>query len=117
MFSSAEHWTERIRTVNASNPIPTDHETFRASIRAFLKEALTPELVRAGERTTSVFSDFEAGRRWQSILHAKGWGAPEWPMEHGGTGWDLMQRYIWSIEKSSAGAPDTAPMGLGMCGP
>ena len=89
MFSSAEHRPERIRTVNASNPIPTDYETFRASIRASLKEALTPELVRAGDRTTSVFSDFDARRRWQSILHAKGWGAPESPMEHGGTGWDI----------------------------
>ena len=76
MFSSVEHRTERTRIVNASNPMPTDYETFRTSIRAFLNEALTPELVRAGERTTSVFSDFEAGRRWQSILHAKGWGAP-----------------------------------------
>ena len=93
MFSSAEHRTERIRTVNASNPIPTDYETFRASIRDFLKEALTPELIRAGQRTTSVFSDFEAGRQWQSILHAKGWGAPEWPMEYGGTEWDICLLY------------------------
>ena len=93
MFSLAEHRTERTRTVNASNPIPTDYDTFRASIREFLKEALTPELIRAGERTTSVFSDFEAGRQWQSILHAKGWGAPEWPIEHGGTGWDIPVSY------------------------
>ena len=28
-----------------------------------------------------------------------------------------MRRYIWSIEKAEAGAPDTAPMGLNMCGP
>ena len=55
--------------MNASNPISTDYETFRASVRDFLKDALTPELIRAGERTTSVFSDFEAGRQWQSIWH------------------------------------------------
>ena len=29
----------------------------------------------------------------------------------------LIQRYIWSIEKAQAHAPDTAPMGLGMCAP
>ena len=67
--------------MNASNPIPTDYGVFREAIRTFLKDALTPELIRAGQRTTSVFSDFEAGKTWQSILHAKGWGAPEWPME------------------------------------
>ena len=117
MFSLAEHRTERTRNVNASNPIPTDYETFRASIRSFLKEALTPELVRAGERTTSVFSDFEAGRQWQSILHAKGWGAPEWPMEHGGTGWDIQQCYIFLEECKLANAPNPVMMGVQMLGP
>ena len=103
--------------MNASNPMPTDYDTFRASIRAFLKEALTPELVRAGERTTSVFSDFEAGRQWQSILHAKGWGAPEWPLEHGGTGWDIQQRYIFLEECKLANAPNPVMMGIQMLGP
>ena len=103
--------------MNASNPIPTDYETFRASVRDFLKDALTPELIRAGERTTSVFSDFEAGRQWQSILHAKGWGAPEWPMEHGGTGWDIQQRYIFLEECKLANAPNPVMMGIQMLGP
>ena len=56
--------------MNASNPYPGDYSAFRESVREFLAAGLTPELARAGERTTSVFSDFEAGRQWQSILHA-----------------------------------------------
>ena len=84
--------------MNASSPLPTDSDAFRIAIRDFLSEALTPELIRAGERTTSVFSDFEAGRQWQSILHQRGWGAPDWPLEYGGTGWDIQQRYIFQEE-------------------
>jgi alkylation response protein AidB-like acyl-CoA dehydrogenase len=103
--------------VNASNPIPTDYGVFREAIRTFLKGALTPELIRAGQRTTSVFSDFEAGKTWQSILHAKGWGAPEWPMEYGGTGWDIQQRYIFLEECKLANAPNPVMMGIQMLGP
>ena len=103
--------------MNASNPIPTDYGVFREAIRTFLKGALTPELIRAGQRTTSVFSDFEAGKTWQSILHAKGWGAPEWPMEYGGTGWDIQQRYIFLEECKLANAPNPVMMGIQMLGP
>ena len=103
--------------MNASNPIPTDYGVFREAIRTFLKDALTPELIRAGQRTTSVFSDFEAGKTWQSILHAKGWGAPEWPMEYGGTGWDIQQRYIFLEECKLANAPNPVMMGIQMLGP
>ena len=64
-----------------------------------------------------IYLDYEHNIAWHKILYKKGWVAPNWPEEFGGTGWDLMQRYIWSIEKAQAGAPDTAPMSLGMCGP
>ena len=103
--------------MNASNPDPTDYSVFREAIREFLASALTPELARAGERTTSVFSDFEAGRQWQRILHARGWGAPEWPLEHGGTGWDIQQHYIFLEECRLANAPNPVMMGVQMLGP
>ena len=41
-----------------------DYPAFRESVRDFLHEALTPELRRAGELTTSVFSDFDAALAW-----------------------------------------------------
>ena len=103
--------------MNASNPYPGDYSAFRETVREFLTAGLTPELARAGERTTSVFSDFEAGRQWQSILHAKGWGAPEWPLEYGGTGWDIQQRYIFLEECRLANAPNPVMMGVQMLGP
>ena len=34
--------------------------------------------------------------------HRKGWSVPHWPVEHGGTGWTPVQRYIFD---SNAAAP------------
>ncbi len=95
----------------------TDYEAFRSEVREFLAEALTPELVRAGKRTTSVFSDFHSAMAWQKILHAKGWVAPDWPEEYGGTGWDINERYIFQEECKLANAPGLVMMGLQMLGP
>ena len=90
---------------------------FRDEVRAFLDTALTPELRAAGQRTTSVFTDKRYSIEWQRILHAKGWIAPSWPKEYGGTGWNEMQRYIFARECARAGAPGLAPMGLRMVAP
>jgi len=94
-----------------------EYESFRDEVREFLDENLTDELRDAQRFCPGIFLDYEHNIAWHKILYKKGWVAPSWPEEYGGTGWDLMQRYIWSIEKAEAGAPDTAPMSLGMCGP
>ena len=51
---------------------------------------------------------------WQQKLYAKGWVAPNWPVEHGGTGWTATQKYIWESERSLRGIPDVVPFGLVM---
>src|SRR5690348_6278961 len=94
-----------------------DERAFRDEVRAFLDTHLPPDLREAGRRTTSVFTDKKWSIPWQKILHQKGWVAPSWPKEYGGTGWSDMQRYIWSAECARAGAPGLAPMGLRMVGP
>jgi len=66
---------------------------------------------------TSVYSDYATAMAWQRILHAKGWAAPAWPVEYGGCGWSIVQRYIFATETAAAGAPGLSPMGIGMCGP
>jgi len=93
------------------------HASFRDEVRRFLDTHLTDELRAAGKLTTSVFTDYDVNIRWHRILHAKGWVAPSWPVEYGGTGWDEMQRYIFSAECTAAHAPSLSPMGLRMCGP
>jgi len=94
-----------------------DYDAFREQVRCFLSEALTPDLRRAGQLTTSVFSDFEAALSWQKKLHAQGWVAPDWPEEHGGPGWDIQQRYIFQEECKLANAPSVVMMGIQMLGP
>ncbi len=55
--------------------------------------------------------------RWHRILAKKGWVAPAWPKEWGGTGWNVVQRYIFEEELGYAGGPMLIPFGLAMCAP
>ena len=95
----------------------TDLDAFRAEVRGFLVENLNVELARAGRRATSVFSEPEHSGPWQKALTARGWGAIDWPVEYGGTGWSPMQKYIFSAECARAGAPSLMPQGLKMVAP
>jgi alkylation response protein AidB-like acyl-CoA dehydrogenase len=53
--------------------------------------------------------------RWHKILAKQGWVAPAWPKEWGGTGWNVVQRYIFEEELGYAEAPPLVPFGLAMC--
>jgi alkylation response protein AidB-like acyl-CoA dehydrogenase len=53
--------------------------------------------------------------RWHRILAKKGWVAPSWPKEWGGTGWNVVQRYIFEEELGYVGSPPLIPFGLTMC--
>ena len=55
--------------------------------------------------------------RWHRILADHGWGAPTWPKEYGGTGWNAVQRLLFEIETFKAGAPRLLSFGLSMIGP
>jgi len=55
--------------------------------------------------------------RWHRILAKQGWVAPAWPKEWGGTGWNVVQRYIFEEELGYVGSPPLIPFGLAMCGP
>lgn len=90
-------------------------DAFRAEVRTFLSAALTPELRAAGEQG---FGAKRAdGARWHNALFEQGWVAPDWPVEYGGTGWNITQKHIFDEELALAGAPMLMPFGLGMVGP
>jgi acyl-CoA dehydrogenase len=95
---------------------PAD-EAFREEVRAFFDEKLTPDLREGGRMTAGPFTHPDFNLKWHRILYQKGWVAPSWPKEYGGTGWNEMQRYIFSSELTRASAPSLSPMGLRMCGP
>jgi alkylation response protein AidB-like acyl-CoA dehydrogenase len=53
--------------------------------------------------------------RWHRILAAKGWAVPHWPVEWGGTEWDITQRYLFDEQFGLSGAPGLPPFGPSMC--
>jgi len=88
---------------------------FRAEVRRFLDASLPKDL------SARVLGGLHVSRddtvAWQRILHAKGWGGPNWPVEFGGTGWDPVRQYVFEEESAAAGAPRLLPFGLKMVGP
>ena len=92
-------------------------EAFRAEVRAFMDEKLTPEMRAEAAKTTTVFADKDLAMQWQAILLEKGWAVPSWPVEHGGTGWSPTEKYIFAQESARAGAPGLIPLGLRMLAP
>ena len=76
------------------------YEAFRNDVKRFLDDNLTDDLRDAQRLCPGIFLDYEHNIVWHRILHQQGWIAPSWPKQYGGTGWDLTQRYIWSIEKA-----------------
>jgi alkylation response protein AidB-like acyl-CoA dehydrogenase len=94
-----------------------ENDRFRAEVRDFFEGALTDELRAARRFMTSVYCDYDTGMQWQRILLDKGWLVPSWPVEYGGTGWTLTQRYIFNCERARANPPPVSPMGLSMLGP
>ncbi|MGD9942994.1 MAG: acyl-CoA dehydrogenase family protein, partial [Burkholderiaceae bacterium] len=88
-------------------------EAFREEVRGWLDASIPPEL-RAKVLNYEELSKDDLVR-WHKILAAKGWVAPSWPKEWGGTGWTPVQRYIFEEEYAYAGAPPLAPFGPTMC--
>jgi alkylation response protein AidB-like acyl-CoA dehydrogenase len=96
------------------NYSPED-EAFRRQVRDFLGAHLPDDLRR------KVLGHLRLGKddyvRWHRIVAAQGWAAPGWPVEHGGTGWNAVQRHIWDEECALAGTPPILPFGVNMVAP
>jgi alkylation response protein AidB-like acyl-CoA dehydrogenase len=92
-----------------------DYEAFREELRDFaLKNC--PAEIRA-----VVASYRKLSRKiwypWQKILFDHGWGAPSWPKEFGGTGWDMRQRVIFDEVMAECDCPPQYHHGLRHLGP
>lgn len=90
---------------------------FRDEVRAFIAEAFDDDMRAKLAQSKNNHLDKEAQIRWLKRLSAKGWLAPDWPVEYGGTGWSLGKKYVFDMEMALAGAPATSNMGLRMCAP
>ncbi len=92
-----------------------EDEAFRQEVRGFVAENL-PEDIRDKVRDGRGYGKDEI-QRWNDIMNAKGWVAPAWPVEHGGTGWSTMQFYIFDEEMENGFAPGLNSFGTHLVGP
>ncbi|MFC4295587.1 acyl-CoA dehydrogenase family protein [Novosphingobium tardum] len=90
---------------------------FRDEVREFLAQNLPDRLRVGARRTPGVFVEPDIGLEWHRTLAARGWVAPHWPKEDGGTGWTPTQRFIFEQECGLAGAPSLSILGLRLVGP
>jgi len=94
-----------------------EEQAFRDEVQRFADQALTPALRSAGRRCSGIFTEYPAGNHWHRVLAERGWSVPQWPKEHGGTGWSPMQHYLFASVLAENDAPPRAPMGPGMVAP
>ena len=88
---------------------------FKRNIDSFLRSALPSEL--ANKVKTGAGVNKQELTNWTRILNKKGWAAPNWPIEYGGTGWNLIQRHIFDSCCRSMHAPALSGFGFNMVGP
>jgi alkylation response protein AidB-like acyl-CoA dehydrogenase len=88
---------------------------FQQEVRTFIAENYPAHLRgKQDEGDDLTKEDFLA---WHKVLYEKGWIAPAWPVEYGGTGWTATQRFIFSEETARAECIRLMPFGLTMVGP
>jgi len=88
---------------------------FQKEVRDFIAENYPAEL--RGKQDEGEELSKEDFLAWHKILYKKGWVAPAWPVEYGGTGWTPTQRFIFSEETARADCIRLLPFGLSMVGP
>ena len=101
--------------MTAGEADPFDYAVFGEEVRAFAIEHCPQEIRR------TVASGARIGRHeystWQKILYRRGWAAPGWPREHGGTGWNPKQRYVFEEVMAQCDCPPQYHHGLAHIGP
>jgi hypothetical protein len=88
---------------------------FRDEVREFIATHLPDDIRRKVQAGDHLVKDDYA--RWHRILHERGWVAPGWPVEFGGTDWTPVQRHIFYEEFAYGWAPRLMPFGLNMVAP
>ena len=92
-----------------------EQEKFRLEVREFLTSAIPPKLADKIENNKPLLK--EDMQNWHDILNKKGWLASSWPKEYNGTGWGVVEQFIFEDELAAANAPRTVPFGLKMLAP
>lgn len=97
------------------DPFLIEESTFREEVLDFVRSSL-PEHIRKKQRDHQELTRDEL-TEWTLILHSRGWGAPHWPVEWGGTDWSPIRRQVFFDTLQSEHAPETLSFGTSMVGP
>jgi alkylation response protein AidB-like acyl-CoA dehydrogenase len=92
-----------------------DYQAFRNEIEAFVQKNCPQDIRRLVAENRKLSR--EPWSRWQKILHQHGWGAPNWPKELGGTGWNPKQQAIYGEVLAENDCPAQYHHGLRHIGP
>ncbi len=88
---------------------------FQDEVRSFIADHYPASL--RGRRKIERELSKEEYLSWHRVLAKKGWVAPSWPREYGGTGWTPTQKYIFSNELARAGTIPLIAFGLNLAAP
>lgn len=93
----------------------TEEIAFRDEVKAFLTENYPEDIKHKMDNNVRLTKDDHV--RWQKALYEQGWAGINWPVEHGGTGWTPIQKYIFANECAEFNTPRIIPFGLSMVAP
>lgn len=92
-----------------------EDESFRLEVRNFIEENYPAELRESEFRTRE--QDKREQLLWHKALAKKGWVAPLWPKEWGGTDWTPIQYFIFNEEIARANCWKLVPFSISMVAP
>ena len=92
-----------------------DYQAFRNKVEAFVQKNCPQDIRKLVAENRKLSR--EPWSRWQKILHQHGWGAPNWPKELGGTGWNPKQQAIYGEVLAENDCPAQYHHGLRHIGP
>ena len=95
--------------------VSEEDRLFQRDVRVFLSENLDSQLSRKVELGYPISKEEQDS--WTRVLNARGWAAPNWPVEVGGSGWTMVRRHLFDIEMKMHHAPEVQGFGFSMVGP
>ena len=92
-----------------------DELAFRAEVRHYFETEFPQDILEKQNKAIPLTREDVV--HWHKAVYARGWAAPNWPEEYGGTGWTPVQKYIFADEQARANAPGFIAFGLNMVAP
>jgi alkylation response protein AidB-like acyl-CoA dehydrogenase len=90
---------------------------FQKEVRDWITANMPVEVAEESRRSRTSHVSKERLLQWQRKLAERGWLCPNWPKEHGGTGWSSTQKFIFEMEMARADSPYLSSFSLKMVAP